>query len=231
MDILFDILVLFFLDVVLSVDNAVLIAATTRELEGKTKKTAQILGGLAAVLMRLIFVVLILLVLTAFEGVILMYIIGGGILVFLGLMITGPEKEKSHKDNPAKSVMKAMILIIAGDIMMSFDNAFIIADISMGMEIVLGWKIAIIALALLLSLVIILFFASTLTRVMKNNPWIIYIAGWLLVSVGIEMMLKDQLFNIDHSYHLLVLFSSYALGGILTYGKYYLFDRNKKEVN
>ncbi len=229
MDILFGIFILLFLDVVLSVDNAILIASTTKELEGNSRKWAQILGASGAVLLRLIFVVLILFVLKEASTIPFLYIIGGGILLFIGIAITNIKSENEERNNGASTVLKAVALIIAGDILMSFDNAFIIANVSINMGLNQLWTITVIAIALIISLVIILFFAKQLANIMESNAWIIYVAGWLLVSVGIEMCFKDELLSfmkIAHSWTFLI---SYSLGGLIIFVKWYLLDKNKKE--
>ncbi len=224
MDIFIGIITILFLDIVLSVDNAILIASTTRNLEKSERRKARIIGSSLAVLLRLVFVILIMFVLKAATSVPVLYIIGGILLIVIGIMITKKHDEEEVK--VANSAMKAIVLILAGDVMLSFDNSFIIADVASGMNVDLGWKILIIAAALLLSLFILLFFAKQLTAIMEKNQWIVYIACWLLISVGIEMMFKDQLLSGIHIEHIYTFIISYGVGGIATGLKYWLDTRN-----
>ncbi len=261
MDIIIQIAILFFIDVVLSVDNAILIASVTKDLEGKQKFWSQWLGALAAVGMRLIFIVVVMLTLNLLVGIPVIYITGGALLVYLGISLTSKKHDEAGDSQAATSIMKAVAIIMAGDIMMSFDNAFIIGDIISDFD----WNkygvdrlwaqttlnTIIVAIALLISLVIIVFFADELTTLMNKHDWIVYIAGWLLISVGIEMMMKDfiwnvifygddvvfdmnnslpELFFIDKLTHFGMFITSYSLGGIVMASKWAIFDRKKESV-
>lgn len=248
MDILFGVFTLIFLDVVLSIDNAILIASTTRNLEEKERKIASIIGAAGAVLLRLIFIILVMLVLEQLSKVPVIYIAGGGILIWLGISLTFNKKNDGKELSKGTGILKAIALIMAGDVMLSFDNAFIIGDIVNGFDWskydfsgreVLILNITIIVIALLVSLIIIIFFADVLGKLMHKYQWIIYIAAWLLVSVGIEMTLKDYLWNIiadSNSENELILEEilqwgmnvlCYSIGGIIIFSKWFFLDRKK----
>ncbi len=226
MDFIFDILLLLLLDIVLSVDNAILIASTTKELEGKTKKTAQLIGATGAVVLRLVFIVLIVFTLDTLQDVILVYALGGLVLCYIGISMTIKHETKETK--VASSVFKAVALIIAGDIMMSFDNALIIGEVVIGLGKGTWFSLSIVVIALALSLIIILFFSSQLATFMHKNDWVVYVAAWLLVGLGIEMVLKDSLFNLEHSLgHAWMMLIAYATSGVIISSKWYFLDRNK----
>ncbi len=228
LDFIIGILFLFIIDVVLSVDNAILIASSTKDLEGDTKKWAQIIGAMGAVFLRLVFVILIMFTLNALAGIPLIYIIGGGLLVYIGLSLSHDADEEHHQTDGASTILKAVAIIIAGDIMMSFDNALVISEVALSITDVIWVRISIITTALLLSLVIIIFFSGWLATFMKNNYWLIYVAGWLLVGVGIEMMFKDALIPWEIN-HILILLISYSISGIIIYTKWYLTHKLNKE--
>ncbi len=230
-DFIVGVTILFIIDVVLSVDNAILIASSTKDLDGDTKKWAQMIGAAGAVLLRLIFVIIIMFTLNALAGIPLIYIIGGGLLVYIGLSLSHDADEDHHQKEGASSILKAVAIIIAGDVMMSFDNALVISEVAIGITDVLWVRVSIVAAALLLSLVIIIFFSGWLTTFMQNNYWLIYVACWLLVGVGIEMMFKDALVP-GHINHWLILFISYSISGILIYIKWYFthkWNNNKSD--
>ncbi len=231
MNVILDILILLFLDVILSVDNAILIASTTKDLEDKPRRTAQILGAAGAVLLRLIFVILILLVVDQVGGNWL-YLIGGIILIVLGWMLTNESSDKEkHNGKAASNVLKAVALIMAGDFMLSFDNAFIIADFAYNIYLDTSWvfTIVVVAIALFISLLIILFSSSKLSSLMNKHTWIIYIAAWLLMSVGIEMSMEIFGFGFDSKYieFIFAKLLPYAIGGTIVYCKYKFIDNKK----
>ncbi len=226
MEFILDILLLLLLDIVLSVDNAILIASTTKELEGKTKKTAQVIGAAGAVILRLVFIVLIVFTLDTLQNVILVYALGGLVLCYIGISMTIKHEVKESK--AANSIFKAVALIMAGDIMMSFDNALIIGEVVIGLNKGPWFSLTIVAIALALSLIIILFCSAQLATFMHNNDWVVYVAAWLLVGLGIEMILKDALFNLEHVIgHGWMMFIAYASSGAIISSKWYFLDRNK----
>ncbi len=233
-NILLGLILLFVIDIALSADNAILIASTTKNLEGDEKRIAQLIGGIGAVLMRLIFITLILFIFEKTEGVNFIYIFGGALLIYIAWVISSPNHKGSEgegvKSKSGSSVIKAVTLIIAGDILMSFDNAIVIAEFTVKITNDTVSQIIIVSLALFASLAVILFFSKKLSSFMKENDWVVYVAGWLLCSVGIEMILTDPLFSGFINEGILVFASSYSLGGLLTFLKWrFLDNRIKKE--
>ncbi len=229
MEFILGILFLLVIDIVLSVDNAILIASTTKDLEGSQKKWAQILGATGAVLLRLIFVFVLMFAFAALEGVILIYILGGAVLIYIGISITN-KSDENHKAKSSSSLFKAVALIMAGDVMMSFDNALIISEVAIDISNGKTWMmVAIVTIALVLSLAIIIFFSSQLAKFMKKNEWLIYVAAWLLLGVGIEMIFKDPLFNLQLA-HIWIMLMSYSFAGIIICMKYYFHDKCLNET-
>lgn len=229
--ILFDILILLLLDIILSVDNAVLISMSTKELKGKDKRIASLFGALGAVLLRLIFVILLIFFLEVMSSIPVIYILGGGLLLYIGWNITKENKEDKSKVKSSQKILKAIATIIAADIIMSFDNALIISEVVVGIE--WGFEQAwigitlngiIVSIALLLSLVLILFSSSAISKFMEKYSWVVYLGCWLLLSIGIEMILKDQIFKLffEDGYefpnwlHYVTMIGSYGFGAILT---------------
>lgn len=229
MEFIIGILFLLLIDVVLSVDNAILIASTTRDLDDDVKRSAQVLGAIGAVVLRLVFVVILMLLEELLSGVVLAYMVGGLILVYIAWTITDHSEDEKHSAK-ASTLWKAVLLIIAGDVMMSFDNAIIISEVTNRITDVLWVEITIVAIALFISLLIIIFFAKQLATFMGKNPWLIYVAAWLLLSVGIEMILKDPLFHVEIS-HIANFFIAYSIGGAIVLCKYLFIDLKHNEKN
>ncbi|BDU67374.1 MAG: hypothetical protein TYPL_0270 [Candidatus Tyloplasma litorale] len=249
-------LTLLFIDVILSVDNAILIASQTKSLENKKRRTAEILGGTGAIFFRFIFIIVVMLTLDTLMQIPVIYILGGILLIYLGISLIKKEdkkakskKAKSKKEIKENSMWKIVFIIIAGDIMLSFDNAFVLGDIINSFNYDWGLNIALILIALLLSLLIILFFAEQLNKLINKHEWLIFIASWLLVSVGLEMFFKDYLWNmiflgekinfdVDNVTNLVfeewlnpwgLKLMSYSLGIIIVFLRWYFFIYEKKE--
>ncbi len=229
LNIILGLVLLFIIDIALSVDNAILIASTTKKLDSKDRKLAQLIGGIGAVLMRLLFVLLILFIFEKTEGISFIYILGGGLLIYIAWVISteGDENEKKEMKDGGNSIIKAIVLIIAGDILMSFDNAIVIAEFSLKITDDVLWQMLIVGIALFASLAVILFFSKKLAIFMQNNEWVVYVAAWLLCSVGVEMIITDPLFSDFVKDGPLVFVISYGVGALLTFLKWrYIDNRN-----
>lgn len=227
--IILDILVLLLFDVILSVDNAILISMSTRELKGKDRKLASIIGAIGAVMLRLIFVVLIIFFFEALSSVKVIYIIGGLLIAWIAWNITKDHKEGSLKIKSSTKVLKVVAMIMAADLIMSFDNAFIIAEVVMemhfgdlGIEALIAIKAVIIIIALLISLILIVCSSVALAKFIEKNKWVMYVGCWLLMSAATEMVLNDSLIkDLLPGSHILWIFFAYWMGGILTMFNWY----------
>gem|GEM_PF-3128446 len=128
--IIFSIFELFFISMVISIDNAVLIGALTKDLPKKTKKRTNFIGAALGLFLRFILVALFYYILNigGNENIPVIYIVGGVFILFAGLLITNPKKEIKKKSiKLGTSVLKIIFIILSVDTMLSFDNSIIIA--------------------------------------------------------------------------------------------------------
>lgn len=238
--IILDILILLVLDIILSVDNAILITMATKDLEGKDKKIASLFGAMGAVLLRLIFVILLIFFLEILSNVPSIYFLGGLLLGYIGWTLTNEHQDDHSGVKSGTKILKAVAVIIAADMMMSFDNALIISEVVIGLEwgdvttwTKVGLDITIVAIALLISLVLIVFSSNILGAFMKKNKWVVYVGCWLLLSVATEMILKDVLIHksieeLFNGKHFMISFFSYWVGGIFAILNWWWRGRNNR---
>lgn len=245
MDIFLNIVILLFLDIILSIDNAILIASVTKDLDNKNKKIAQWLGGFGAIFLRLVFIILVIVAIDFMEEIPIIYILGGAFLIYIGFFLTIKNEKEEKKTSHSNSILKSVLVIIGGDIMLSFDNAFIIGDIVSRFNwdnyanIGSGFwiNVMIITIALLISFVIIINFSSGLSKLLVKNEWILFVASWLLITVGIELILQDYIWSIifgetlEEIFGLWRLLFSYGISGIVVFGKWYFIDYRKNINN
>jgi YjbE family integral membrane protein len=166
-------------NIVLSGDNAVVIALAARSLPPKQQKQAIIWGSGAAIVMRI--------VLTLFAVALLalpwLKIIGSVLLLWIGVKLLIPEDD--DPDIEASDNMWAAIkTILIADLVMSLDNVIAVAAAAGG-----HWGLMIIGLAISIPLVI--FGATLLVKVMERWPVIITIGAGLLGFVAGEMAWED----------------------------------------
>ena len=169
------------INIVLSGDNAVVIALAARSLPPKQQKQAVIWGSAAAVALRIVLTI------AAVELLRLPYLklIGAGLLLWIGIQLLVPEKEEGHGEAAAKvGMMGAIRTILIADLVMSLDNVIGVAAAAKG-------SVPLLVIGLLISIPIVIFGSTVLMRFMERWPVIITIGGALLGWVAGEMAITD----------------------------------------
>jgi YjbE family integral membrane protein len=167
-------------NLVLSGDNAFVIAMAVRSLPRKQRMNGIAFGVGAAVVLRV--------VLTFFAAMLLQVqyvkLIGGAVIIWIAvkLLIEGAPEDKLQED--AKSLWHAIRIIIVADITMSLDNVLAVAAASKGNFFLLMFGLG-------LSIPIVMFASTLLVLLMDKYPIIIYIGAAILGQVGGEMMVTD----------------------------------------
>lgn len=167
------------IDIILAGDNAVVIAMAVRSLPRKQRRWGILLGSGAAVLLRV--------VLTFFVAQLLevsFIKLAGGVLIAwiaVKLFLEGaPEQE----DREARTLWRAMQLIVVADITMSTDNVLAVAGASHGNLFLLIFGLA-------LSIPFVVFTSNLLAMLMDRYPIIIYLGAAVLGRVAGEMIFTD----------------------------------------
>ena len=166
-------------NIVLSGDNAVVIALAARSLQGKQQKQAIFWGSGAAIVMRI--------VLTLFAVKLLelewLKLIGSVLLLWIGVKLLLPE-DGDEDIEASDNLWTAIKTILIADLVMSLDNVIAVAAAAGG-----HWGLLIIGLAISIPLVI--FGATLLLKLMERWPIIITIGAGLLGFVAGEMAWED----------------------------------------
>src|SRR5438034_3757925 len=167
-------------NIVLSGDNAVVIALAARSLHGKQQKQAIIWGSGAAIVMRII--------LTLFAVALLslpwLKLIGAVLLLWIGVKLLIPE-EDDPDIKASDNLWIAIRTILIADLVMSLDNVIAVAAAAGG-----HWGLMIIGLAISIPLVI--FGATLLVKVMERFPVVVTIGAALIGYVAGEMAWEDN---------------------------------------
>jgi YjbE family integral membrane protein len=167
-------------NIVLSGDNAVVIAMAARTLKPDMQKKAIFWGSAAAIVMR------ILLTIVAIQLLTLPYLklIGAVLLVYIGVdLLKGGGDEDGH-GKEINGLGAAIRTILIADLVMSLDNVLAVAAAAKG-------NVPLLVLGLLVSIPLIVFGATLLTKVMERFPIIITIGAALLGFLAGEMLLTD----------------------------------------
>ena len=167
-------------NIVLSGDNAVVIALAARSLRGKQQKQAIIWGSGAAIVMRII--------LTLFAVALLslpwLKLVGSVLLLWIGVKLMIPEDEGTEIE-ASDSLWKAIKVILIADLVMSLDNVIAVAAAA-------GGNVVLLILGLAISIPLVIFGATLLLKVMERWPIIITIGAGLLGFVAGEMAWEDN---------------------------------------
>ena len=170
-------------NIVLSGDNAVVIAMAARSLPEHLQRRAIFWGSAAAIVMRII------LTLVAVEMLKWPYlkIIGALLLLYIGISLLSEDsgEEGSHKQIGTMAV--AIRTILVADLVMSLDNVLAVAAAAKG-----NTPLLIIGLAV--SIPLIAFGSTLLLKVMDRFPIIITVGAALLGFLAGEMLFTDPAF-------------------------------------
>ncbi|HEV8530085.1 MAG TPA: TerC family protein [Methylomirabilota bacterium] len=169
-----------FLNLLLSGDNAVLIALAVRALPRRQRVLGQIWGTVGAVVLRLAFVGIVSLLLElAFLRV-----AGALVLLWIAYKLVQPEGGEPERGRHGRSFWHAIWLILVADVTMSLDNVLAIAAAARGDMMLVGIGIA-------MSVPIVIVGSGVLATLMNRYPAIIWVGGGVLGFVAGEMLLDD----------------------------------------
>lgn len=167
-------------NVVLSGDNAVVIALAARSLPPKQQKQAVLWGSGAAIVMRI--------VLTVFAVKLLMLpwlkIVGSLLLLWIGIQLLIPEDDGEDGVDASDNMLAAIKTILIADLVMSLDNVIAVAAAAQG-------DILLLILGLAISIPLVIFGSTLLLRVMERFPFIVTVGGALIGFVAGEMLVSD----------------------------------------
>jgi YjbE family integral membrane protein len=168
-------------NIILSGDNAVVIALACRNLSDRHKKPAILAGSLGAILLRLIFSFFI----VYLMSIPYLKLIGGALLLWIGVKLMLPE-EDGHGDgkSASSSLWGAVRTIVIADAVMSLDNVIAIAAAAKG-------HIALIAIGLIISIPLIIFGSTLVLKVLLRFPILVTLGGGLLGWIAGEISLTD----------------------------------------
>ena len=176
-------------NLILSGDNAVVIAMAARTLEGANRRRAIVLGAAGAVVLRLLFAGII----TLLLGVPLLQVVGGLLLVWIAWgLIHSDVGDDEDKVKAGSSTWHAVRIIIVADAVMSLDNVIALVQAArIGGEV--SFSLLVIGLATTIPLVI--FGAALLTSLLDRFPILVYAGAGLLVYLAVEMLFQDKLLH------------------------------------
>jgi YjbE family integral membrane protein len=170
------------INIVLSGDNAVVIALAARSLPPRQQKQAVLWGSGAAVIMRIVLTI------AAVELLRLPYlkVIGALLLLWIGIKLIVPEHEGEGHGKATASMAAAVRTILIADLVMSLDNVIAVAAAAKG-------SLTLLIIGLAISVPLVVFGSTLLLKLMERWPIIITIGAALLGWVAGEMAITDPI--------------------------------------
>src|SRR3954469_9348462 len=166
-------------NVILSGDNAVVIALAARSLPAKQQKQAVLWGAGAAVVLRIVLTIFAVALLTLPW----LKIIGSLLLFWIGIKLLVPEDDEDNIQ-ASDQLLAAIKTILVADLVMSLDNVIAVAAAAGGSYVLL-------ILGLAISIPLVVFGATLLIKLMERFPVIITVGAGLIGWVAGEMLVAD----------------------------------------
>jgi len=170
------------INIVLSGDNAVVIALAARGLPADQQKRAVAWGSGAAVVMRIVLTIV------AVELLRLPYLklVGAALLLWIAVQLLLPEEGGEGHGAGGGSLAAAVKTILLADLVMSLDNVIAVAAAAKGSTVLL-------VVGLAISIPLVVFASRLLLTLMDRYPAIITLGAALLGWVAGEMAIGDPI--------------------------------------
>lgn len=217
---LFEIIIL---NIVLSGDNAVVIALACRGLPAQQRTKGIILGAGVAVVLRVVFTVLI----ASLLNTPFLRIAGALLLIWIAIKLV-VEDGSAEDDSIASSdkLWKAVQTVAIADIVMSLDNVLAIAAVAKD-------SVPLLVAGLVISIPLIVLGASLITSLLERFPILVWAGAGLLGWVAGEMLDSDpwlvKTFGADLLHKLE--YPAAILGAVIVLGAGYMLRQRRAVAN
>jgi len=170
------------INIILSGDNAVVIALACRSLPARQQKVGVILGAGAAVVLRILFTVFV----TWLMAVPLLKLAGGLLLLWVGYKLMVEDEANEDGITPSGHLMGAIRTIMIADAVMSLDNVLAVAAAAKG-------NLVLLILGLIISIPLVVYGATLMMALIRRLPFIVTLGAALIGYVAGEVIVSDPM--------------------------------------
>mgnify|MGYP003605843031 CR=1 FL=1 len=193
------------IDIILSGDNAVVIALATRGLPAEQQKKAVMFGSGAAVLLRVALTVIA----AKLMQLPFVEVIGGLLLLWIGMGLLKSEDDAAGSGSAVKQGMLAAVrTILLADFVMSLDNVIAVAAAA-------GGNVLLLILGLAISIPLVVFGSTLMIKLMARFPIIVTLGAALIGWVAGETITNDHVLQGFVQEHPWVHYAAAAAGAVL----------------
>ncbi|CAN0346116.1 unnamed protein product, partial [Phaeothamnion confervicola] len=168
------------INIVLSGDNAVVIALACRNLPPAQRRIGILMGAGAAVILRVIFTLLIAYIL----GVPWLKLVGGLLLFWIAIKLVTGEEADEDSVKAGNSLFEAVKIVAIADVVMSLDNVLAIAAAAKD-------DTTLIVIGLLISIPLVVFGATLIMSLLTRYPILVWAGAALLGWVAGELIATE----------------------------------------
>lgn len=208
-------------NILLSGDNAIVIALACRNLPEKQRKMGIFWGVLAAVVLRIVLTVF------AVKLLELPYLkfVGGLLLIWIGIQLIGPQDEEGHEVDAKGKLFDAIKTILIADLAMSLDNVIAVAGAAKG-------EVLLLVIGLAMSIPLVVWGSKIVMLMIERFSWTILLGGGLLGYLAGEMIDSDS--GVGPLLHVTLSFPEHYLPYIgvvlvISIGKWLVWRQGKRE--
>jgi len=179
MEFALSVLKIIWIDLLLSGDNAVVIALACRSLPENQRRWGILMGAGAAILLRILFMFIVVQLLALPY----LKLVGGVLLLWIAIqLVTGDDDE--HDIKAPSSLFKAVGTIALADVVMSLDNVVAIAAAAKD-------SFALVLFGIGVSIPLIVFGSNVVLYILDRFPILIWAGAALLGWIAGEMIVSD----------------------------------------
>ena len=175
-----QVLKIIWINILLSGDNAVVIALACRALPRRQRVWGIILGAAAAVALRVVFTVGLQYVLEIPA----LRLVGGLLLLWIAIKLLVQEEANEDSVNSSDTLWGAVRTVAIADIVMSLDNVLAIAAAAKGHPWLIGF-------GLLVSIPLIVAGATLIMALLRKFPVLVWAGAGLLGWIAGELLMED----------------------------------------
>lgn len=194
------------INIILSGDNAVVIALAARSLPPNQQRQAVLFGSGAAVVLRIILTV----VAAKLLALPYLQIVGGLLLLWIGVQLLSEDDEGEGVHKEHGGMMAAIRTILIADLVMSLDNVIAVAAAAQG-------SMTLLILGLAISIPLVIFGSTLMIKLMERFPIIVVLGAMLIGWVGGETIVSDVALKDTLAANPWLHYAAAAAGAILVY--------------
>ena len=168
------------INVLLSGDNALVIALACRGLEPRHRLWGMILGAGAAVFLRIVFTGIV----ATLMELPYLKLFGGLALVVIAAKLLVPEREDAEGVESASHLWAAVQIVVIADVVMSLDNVIAVAAAANG-------SVPLLILGLAISIPLIVAGAALIMALLTRLPILVWAGAALLGWIAGEVIVTD----------------------------------------